>query len=184
MRPINRQPFGFLDFFGLKSLGKNPEVMNDQVQPIVDMREWYLRTNAEQLRFLQQIVAGGVAPSSDPHIATGALVVPAGEWWYVHSATLVLFSQVGAAWVAPGIMTVRDSAPTQYYEALVSAPLTDQSGGPTSGAASYSAHSRPRCWLPPLTSIGASYYYLSTSGMTPGDTVNFNVHLSITRARA
>lgn len=184
MRPINRQPFGFLDFFGLKSLGKNPEVMNDQVQPTLDMREWYLRTNAEQLRGLVQLVAPYTGPASDPFAGDPSLTVPAGEWWYVHAATLVVFQQPGWSLITPGIMTVRNSAPAQYYEALLSTTRGESFG---TGTVAYSAswHSRPRCWLPPRTEIGASWVSVDDPGPpSPGDVLNFNIHLSITRAHA
>lgn len=183
MRPINRIPQGLLSFFGLKSLGKNPEVLLDELRGVIDLKEWYLRTNAEQIRFTQQIVAGGLHPVSDPHIATGELVVPAGEWWYIHAATLVLFGQTGVVWAKPGIMTVRNAQPNQYFESLVDSLVSDFTTA-TAQDRSATFHARPRVWLPPLTSIGGSYFYLDDTGMAPGDVVNFNIHLSVTKVAA
>lgn len=180
MRPINRIPQGFLDFFGLKSLGRNPEVLLDEVRPSLDMTEWYLRTNAEQMR--------GFTTHTAPFIAFGdpfdgpIFTVPPGEWWFVHAATLVVFGQVGAVWRQPGIMTVRNSQPSQYFEALVSTNMTDAADGtsPVNSHATFSA--RPRVWLPPNTQIGTCFAYIDDGTMAPGDTLNFNVHLSVTRA--
>lgn len=179
-RPVNRIPHGYLDFFGLKSLGKNPNVLLDDVRPTVDLREWYLRTNAQAVRFNQQLVAGSAYPASDPHIATGAQVVPAGEWWYVHSCTLIVFSMAAAVVQSPGVMSVRDSQPSQYYEGLITTDPAVLASGAAAAARSWAFHSQPRIWFPPLTSIGASYGFQDLSGMAPGDVVNFNVHLSIT----
>lgn len=185
LKPINRRPQGFLDFFGLKSLGRNPEKFLEGVRTTVDLREWYLRTNAEQLTGVLSMAAPlTLVPTSDPFAPVPGLVVPPDEWWFIHATTLVLFGQTGFAVTGPGVMTVLNSAPNQYYEALISNSTLEYSGV-LSGNTSLSYHARPRTWLPPNTQIGASWIYLDDPGPpTPGDVVNFNVHLSLTRARA
>jgi len=86
-RPIQSVGRGFLNLLGLKSNGNMPEFLGEQVQPVLDMHQWYLQDNAELL------IAQGVLP---PNQSAGyfipcssslvpSLVVPNGEVWFVHS---------------------------------------------------------------------------------------------------
>lgn len=180
MRPVNRIPQGFLEFFGLKSLGKNPDIMLDEVRPNVDLTEWYLRTNAEQIFDSWQ--AGNTYPvKGDPFepFAT-TFEVPAGEWWYIHACTMTVYAPAGIYLYNPRIVTVRNSQPSQYYEALVtSSEAYSNPAFPNMGA----AVSRPRAWFPPKTLFGVGFNFMDASAIA-ADIVRINMHISVTRARA
>lgn len=86
--PLNIHPQGLLDFFGVKTGGRYPQRLADTLQPTIDLRDWYLESNA-----LEYALIGPTwtTPQSGPVLVgwsstspVGQLtVVPNGEWWYV-----------------------------------------------------------------------------------------------------
>jgi len=86
-RPIQSVGRGFLNLLGLKSNGNMPELLGEQVQPVLDMHQWYLQDNAEL------VIAQGVLPTNSgagyfvpcTNALVNSLVVPNGEVWFVHS---------------------------------------------------------------------------------------------------
>lgn len=77
-KPIQLIPTGLLGFFQLKNGGQNPNVMPDTLQCVLEMRDWYLQTQAF------------VLPGTDVAIAAvglaNYLTVPNGKIWFVHAA--------------------------------------------------------------------------------------------------
>lgn len=80
--PIQIIPPGLLGYFQLKNRGRNPTDMPETLFPMMDLLEWYLHANGEQLATLSfSIPATG--SDSQPFAGLGG-IVPNGEWWYVH----------------------------------------------------------------------------------------------------
>lgn len=93
-RPIQVIPPGLLGFLQLKSpAGRNPEELNGDVQPTLEMLEFYLNANREFLPTAQ--VSLGSGASGFTGFTTNALICPQDQWWYVHDYTVVS-AQVGA----------------------------------------------------------------------------------------
>lgn len=85
--PIQVWPRGLLGFLQLKNLGQNPAVMDDRLSMGLDLSQWYLETNADDLqRYTAAFATGsnGYASFTTP----GPLQVPAGEWWLVNNYTI------------------------------------------------------------------------------------------------
>jgi hypothetical protein len=88
-RPISARADGLLSLLGIKNLGRNPDLLNESVQPQLDVEPWYLRSSA-------------IAARSDfvPAFASENFVLPAlsaadNEWLYVHMAFGQLFTGGG-----------------------------------------------------------------------------------------
>jgi len=108
-KPIQLIPPGLLGFFDLKSEGKAPSEIPSLLQPILEMRKWYFVQTAQRMadvdatRDLTDDLDGFVIPTSDP------IIVPSGEWWYVHNllgkATMPAVAneviQFAMAWIEP-----------------------------------------------------------------------------------
>lgn len=72
---IQRFPAGLLDLLGIQSLGQTPNILADEVRPVIEYLSLYF---ADRLTTLQTSVAG-VQFSGD----SATLTVPANELWLV-----------------------------------------------------------------------------------------------------
>ena len=81
--PINKHPSGLLGFLGIKNGGRYPQAMTDFLQPVMELRDWYLSANE-------------VAPRVDfqdiDNIGYQAYyTVPISEYWVINQATAFNF---------------------------------------------------------------------------------------------
>lgn len=111
-RPIQVIPSGLLGFLQLKNNGQNPQDLPDVLQPVLELRDWYLQSRAEEI----------VTPTNIPSMALPTAtfgfqtfttnptvpVVPDKEWWYVHDIAIVTtfvpaadFIGGAIGWVSP-----------------------------------------------------------------------------------
>lgn len=107
--PLQITPPGFLGFLNLKNEGKNPREIPEDLTPTIELRNWYLNATAQAMSATNATVSllnnqdGFALPSA------GNIVVPSGEWWYVHSmlvwavlpAAVTEFLAMSPAWVEP-----------------------------------------------------------------------------------
>lgn len=82
--PINRLPPGLLDLLGIRSGGRNPQVLLEQLQPHFDLTSWYLEASTIRTIATTTIGAGSAgvisfATSSPVNIPN--LECPANEIW-------------------------------------------------------------------------------------------------------
>jgi len=90
MSAINRQPFGFLGFLGIKNFGRNPATVGEVLAPTWDLADLYLKTNAVWNGATIAVAGAGV---------TSFVTVPAGEVWVIHEA----------GWYTPNVMPAASS---------------------------------------------------------------------------
>ncbi len=90
-KPIQAAAPGFLALLGVKNLGANPDTLQGDIAPQIDMEGWYLRGQHQILSTLATCLAA--APQSFAFYpldgATGLrgtvdLTVPTSAWRYVH----------------------------------------------------------------------------------------------------
>jgi hypothetical protein len=179
-KPVNRVAKGLIGFLGLKFLGRNPDTLEGDIRPTIDLREWMLRTNAEQLS--QTSSFDNAAPLfGTPFAALNpSVVVPFDQWWYVHAATLIVVLPPTGFVSSPGIVARQSTQPSAYYEGIVT---TEWNAQPTATNVRVNV-ARPGLWFAPGTVFGFSWAFMNTSGMIAGDFLRLNMHLSITRAEA
>lgn len=107
-QPLNRLPIGLLDLFGIKSMGRYPQLLNTDVQPTLDLLRWYTESQALHFSLVgtswtvgtvplptttaRLIWPGVTAPDSQGAlpVSGGRVTVPNSEIWLV--------SQYSAAW--------------------------------------------------------------------------------------
>lgn len=140
---VQRLPWGLLGFFDIKTMGRYPNVLSDQLVVVLD-----------ELWNLNDANYGLVIVSSNPSAAVGfdttpALTVPQQELWRVSALSIVVTTGVGESIVfSPSVRQPNDPAAIIAF------------GGPVSQAASlvrnYSISTMPGIprWLPPGASIG------------------------------
>lgn len=130
--PLNRQPLGLLDFFGIKNGGENPLELGRVLQPQLDALPLYENTAPTDIGSVAGALAGGVVlfgpagatsePGSTWHVRSFSLTfntTPAGDFAYVrlgafYSGVFVGFTEIaygnGALAALAGIngLAVRD----------------------------------------------------------------------------
>lgn len=83
--PIQLIPPGLLGLLQLKSpMGVNPLVLNNDVQPSLDMLQFYLRSVQEDTVEVSDAIVTGLGGSGAFLGGPVVLQVPANQWWYVH----------------------------------------------------------------------------------------------------
>lgn len=80
---INRVPKGLLGLLDLKTQGDNPAQMVPQVQPTLDLRDFYAQGTRDTLS--SAIAVGALGLFTPP-----ALVVPQGEEWLLYGMSAVM----------------------------------------------------------------------------------------------
>lgn len=86
--PIQVIPPGLLGMLQLKNVGQLPDVLQGNVQPVLELRDWLLHANELYgLASLNQ--AAGNYDSTMVSMNT-PVVIPQGEWWYLHDITAYL----------------------------------------------------------------------------------------------
>lgn len=91
--PLNRQPNGLLDFFGIKNGGRYPQVLDERLQPVVDLLRHYTELAAQVFVWSGTIAATQDASSTNIPTTlptnlsvSSQLEVPNNEVWYIAAA--------------------------------------------------------------------------------------------------
>lgn len=153
--PLQIYPQGLLGFFQQKA-GRNPGPLNEGLQPELELREWYLSSEAEALQDTPQLV------NTTGNWGT-ALVVPNSEFWFLHHIALsgvleaaeVIEMVPGVTFPGAGIMF--PFSPTSGTTRNATPPV----------ATGVSVGAQPRVWLPPLASIFINVIALTTANNVP-----------------
>lgn len=82
-RPISAAMPGLLSLLDLKVNGRNPEALNENVAPVMELLPFLLQGSAQNFLHTVQTVNNPFQQGAYGHAA----VVPPGELWWVHSAT-------------------------------------------------------------------------------------------------
>lgn len=90
--PINRIPRGLLDFLGIRSGGRNPQQLTEQLVPTFDLRDWYLESqtievNGNLAGFAATANAGFLSTTTTFPQNLGACVVPSNEAWLLRAGS-------------------------------------------------------------------------------------------------
>lgn len=72
---INRVPPGLLSLLGIKALGQNPSVLNDTVQPTVDLIRWYLSIYSQLETSDVAVGAVGIVISTTLRAGPGEMLI-------------------------------------------------------------------------------------------------------------
>jgi len=118
--PVQVIPPGLLGFLQIKSLGENPDALNTEYQPTIEVFPWLMEARA--VDWTQD--RGGGTPAGVA-LATGltgarafspnALVVPSNEMWWVEEYTINAVIAVGdAAYFSCGLINPRLGVVNQY----------------------------------------------------------------------
>jgi len=86
--PVQVIPPGLLGMLQLKNVGQLPDLLQGNIQPTLELRDWMLHANEEyQLASLNQAL--GTYDSTMFSMNT-PVIIPQGQWWYVHNITAYL----------------------------------------------------------------------------------------------
>lgn len=95
MRPVGVSPPGLLSLFQLKQLGRNPDSVQDNYQPTVEVLRWLALQQKEYLQVGFTTLAAGTTATFNQ---AGAPLdqVPENEYWYVHVMSGGIVKAAGA----------------------------------------------------------------------------------------
>lgn len=84
-RPISARADGLLSLLGIKNLGRNPDLLMESVQPVLDAQGWYLRSSA--------VGYSGTGPFGfiGENVFPAELLASDQEWLYIHYAQFQIF---------------------------------------------------------------------------------------------
>lgn len=89
--PVQVLPPGLLNMLQLKSSGYNPDALKQDIQPTIDMTDWWLRATRKNWGPDNTVLqaAGSVGGILVP-LGPGLIQAKPGPtaWWYVHRATI------------------------------------------------------------------------------------------------
>lgn len=90
-RPIQVIAPGLLGYLQLKSNGRNPDTLMEEVRPTIDVKEWLLTAQREYISGSAALAAPGVSSRYVGFVDGGgnAILVPPDELWYVWNATAI-----------------------------------------------------------------------------------------------
>lgn len=100
--PIQVIPPGMLGYLGLKTSGENPHSLLGEYRPTIEMRDWLFNQQAQmfQVGFAAGSIGGNLAGTTvntdSISSVPGTFVVPKGEWWWFHNATITIAPGAGA----------------------------------------------------------------------------------------
>lgn len=84
-KPISARADGLLSLLGIKNLGRNPEMLMETVQPVLDAQGWYLRSSSVGYN------GTGVFAFVGENIFPTELIASDQEWLYIHYADFQIF---------------------------------------------------------------------------------------------
>jgi len=86
--PIQLIPPGLLGLLQIKSpAGQNPNVLNADVQPGIDLEAWWKRANRQVWGLNSGVTLPAAAYGNIAQYSPNAIAVPQNQWWFVHSYT-------------------------------------------------------------------------------------------------
>ena len=160
--PLNKLPSGLLDFFGIKSFGQYPQLLDTKLQPAIDLWNHYVAANAEDYVLATAGLTGGVnngyipvtgiTGSGDaagaPYLVGGIWTVPNNELWYVQLAST--YAQIGPdAAGANNTFKTGIGAATNGFSLQLATLFTGWDTGHTSPARSHVSSLASPIFLPP-----------------------------------
>jgi len=93
--PVQVTPVGLLGMLSLKTGGQMPDAMRQDIQPGIDMEDWWLRAQRVVDRTNRGITLAAAVINDYVDYSPNAIIVPEQEWWFVHSIS-VRSTPVGA----------------------------------------------------------------------------------------
>lgn len=152
-RPIQVIPPGLMGFLQLKNQGTNPEDFPGVLQPVMELRDWYLQARSQN--FLNAAATTtfttGIGTSG---FTTGAgnIIVPDQEWWFVHQYSLTAGLVAGDTLNAllPVLITPRLGVQHRHQVGRMQT-------GPQTGANALVAALGEAFWAPPGSELGFTY---------------------------
>lgn len=148
---------GFLGLFQLKTMGKLPSPMGDQLSPTLDLLKWYMVSQATNVAASR---AGVSALTNYQDFTTPAqLQVPDNEWWFVHSY------RITAALAANDLVAVIPSYRLAGTGADVFGGAMNASGPAVAGSTAVANNGTwdlaENWWLPPGSALGYAITHIA-----------------------
>jgi hypothetical protein len=120
----------------MKNLGRNPDLLYEGVQPIIDTEPWYLRSSA--IAHAEETAALFVSEN----FQAAFLQASDDEWLYVHYASFRTFTGGGVGGALGKWIVFRATPGVVIYETPYIPPVT-------AGGAAFSADVMRDLWIPP-----------------------------------
>lgn len=192
--PLNIQPSGLLDFFGIKNGGQYPQRLAVDLQPVLELLRWYIAANSLEV--------GSVSPAfqllapegtNTHHIAAtqpfnlsglvtpGQLVVPQNEFWWIDRWSVNW--SINASATPQSIRVTPVTTPAGGAPSIrVPCTFGGYTEGDVNGNEHYSGHAS--MIEPIILRPGTTLALLNEGAFATPDGINVNTQLRVARFRA
>lgn len=120
--PLNIWPLGLLDLFQIKNGGEYPQTLGNQLQPEIDMLQWYAETNAEEYGLSRAAITANTGAQG----LSWATTTPANKALFPADGEIWIVTQYDVRWTMaaddansrlyiPGIMVAKGAAGTNRF---------------------------------------------------------------------
>lgn len=153
---INRIPRGLLDFFGLKTGGRNPQQLAETIAPVLDLWNLYEQDSIDVFQESVGVPAGGaLGPFDFGGVGIAPGIVPADEMWHFREYSILLVCAAGIT----DVQVVPEVQVPITFGVAAGARTTITVGDPARYTGAAAGVMRLRCfardfWLPPGGVIG------------------------------
>lgn len=159
--PIQVIPPGLLGLLQLKSpSGVNPHLLNNDVQPNIDMLEWWLRANRQVWSLNSGITLAAGTYNTFSGLSPNSIIVPQSQWWYVHSATMTFTVAAGGTMVMANLAMLFNQTGTLRWRTVGQPPRP----GVFTPAEGEQAFRVEDLWMPPGSSLGVNVGIITGAG--------------------
>jgi len=151
--PIQLIPPGLLGLLQIKSpAGQNPNVLNADVQPVMDIHEYWLRANRQVWALNSGITLAAGTYNTFTALSPNGIDCPQNQWWYVHSVTMTFTVGAASSYVMGNLAMRWNSVGTIRWRTL-GAPSRPGTLTSADGEIAYRAED---FWMPPGSSLGVN----------------------------
>ncbi len=162
--PIQALMPGFLGLMNLKTMGVQPNRLQDEIQAGMDAEPWFLRGALENWTTASSRTMAPGSYNSIAQYTAGDITVPDGEWWWVerYSVSVVAGALGAVVFAAPAFQIFGGaSAPQFLLGSSVGVDITTSNPSALMGGENF--------WVPPGSNLG---FWL---GQVVGGNVTFAV---------
>jgi hypothetical protein len=192
--PLNIQPQGLLDFFGIKNGGDYPQTLSNWLQPQLEMLRWYVASNCVDIGSVSPAFQLLASEGTTSHqitatqplnlsglVTAGQLMVPQNEFWFLDYWSVNW--SINASATPQAIRVVPVVTPSGGAPSI---RIPCSFGGYTEGVSTAGIHYAGHASMlePFLARPGSTLALLNEGAIASADGINVNMQMRLARMRA
>lgn len=157
--PVQLSPPGLLNLLQLKTGGVNPDDVQREIQPTIDLEAWWLRA-ARTVDLTNRGITALAGVNGYIDFSPNVIQVPANAWWYVHAYSVTFTVAALDQVLGLRLAMLYNPTGTQRYR-FVGEYVPQASVTSTTSDLALNAS---ELWAPPGSRLGFYAYYITGPG--------------------